>query len=126
MPECPPMDAAARYADRIDAVAAQRARLSGQGMGPAGWDAMAGNFRADPHRALDPNLEIVASYIEPGDVVVDVGGGAGRIGLPLALRCRELVNVDPSPGMLREFEASALEAGITNARGVEAGWMEAT
>jgi SAM-dependent methyltransferase len=56
---------------------------------------------------------------------VDVGGGAGRNSLPMASRCREVINVEPSPGMLAEFRASAEEAGITNARAIESGWMEA-
>ncbi len=44
--------------------------------------------------------------------------------LAMALRCREVVNVDPSPGMGEHFEASALEAGITNAGLVKSQWME--
>jgi len=119
------MDAAEYYAARIDALSAQQEQLRGRAGATPDWDAMAGNFRADPRRPLDPNLEIVAAYVAPKDVLVDVGGGAGRLSLPLALRCREVINVDPSPGMLRAFAESALEAGITNARGVEAEWMEA-
>jgi SAM-dependent methyltransferase len=40
-------------------------------------------------------------------VVVDVGGGAGRYSLPLASRCREVVNVDPSAAMGAAFAANA-------------------
>ncbi len=56
---------------------------------------------------------------------VDVGGGAGRVSLPLTLRCREVVCVDPSAGMQAEFEPCAAEAGITNARFVRSDWLEA-
>ena len=79
--------AADRYAARVDAVLGQRTRL--RGPQPPG-DLFAGLpsdhplIKADPHRSLDPNLEIIASYIQPDDVIVDVGGGAGRISLPLA------------------------------------------
>ena len=79
--------AAGRYAARVDAVLAQRTRL--RGPQPPG-DLFAGLpsghplLTADPRRSLDPNLEIIASYIQPDDVIVDVGGGAGRISLPLA------------------------------------------
>ena len=79
---------------------------------------MAQRFRYDPHRSLDANLQVVASYVQPDDVLIDVGGGAGRVSLPLALRCRQVINVDSSPGMLAEFEVCAAEAGITNAYSV--------
>jgi len=41
----------------------------------------------------------IGAYVRPDDVMVDVGGGTGRLELPLALRCREVVIVDPSQGM---------------------------
>src|SRR4029077_5318355 len=82
-------------------------------------------FHADPRRPLDSLLTTIASYVREGDVLVDVGGGAGRLSLPLALRCREVVIVDPSEGMRAVFEKTAKDAGITNARFVTAGWLEA-
>src|SRR5215468_1474579 len=50
---------------------------------------------------------------------------AGRVALPLALRCREALVVDASPGMGAEFTAAVAEAGIPNARFVHATWLEA-
>jgi hypothetical protein len=47
------------------------------------------------------------------------------VALPLALRCREVITVDASPGMGAEFTAVASEAGIANARFVHANWLEA-
>jgi SAM-dependent methyltransferase len=119
------MDAAAAYAARIDAVNAQRARLQGDRDAIGGWDALARRFRMDPRRPLDPNLAAIAAYVRADDVVVDVGGGAGRVCLPLALGCREVINVDPSPAMQAEFSAAAAEAGITNARFVASDWQAA-
>ena len=95
-----------------------------RGPQPDSWGAIASRFRADPKRELDPFLERLASYLRPDDVFVDVGGGAGRNSLPMASRCREVINVEPSPGMLAEFRTSAEEAGITNARSIQSGWME--
>ena len=96
-----------------------------RGPQPDTWGPIASRFRADPRRELDPFLEKLASFLHPDDVLVDVGGGAGRNSLPMASRCREVINVEPSPGMLAEFRASADEAGITNARVIQSGWMEA-
>ena len=119
-------NAADRYAARVDAVLMQRTRLRGRQ--PPG-DLFAGLpsdhplMKADPRRPLDPNLEIIASYVQPDDVVIDVGGGAGRISLPVALRCREVINVEPSIAMGAGFRANADQAGISNARLVEGDWL---
>lgn len=105
------------YASHFDAVQAQNARIYGSSPGGDVWGgAAARQFWFDPHREPGRNLALIASYVRPDDVVVDVGGGAGRVCLPLALRCREVVNVEPSPGMRAEFESLAQEAGIANAR----------
>ena len=119
------MTPADSYAAMADAVEAQRARILGNPPADRWSGPRARGFRQDPRRSLDPNLAAIASYIQPDDVLVDVGGGAGRYGLPLALRCRELVNVEPSPGMAAEYEASAAEAGIHNAKLVRADWLAA-
>jgi SAM-dependent methyltransferase len=116
------VSAADEYRARIAAVAAQRQRLIAPEAGGGRWDREAKRFRMDPNRELDPNLAVVASFVEEGDVLLDIGGGAGRMSLPLARRCREVVSVDPSPGMCAEFQESAAEAGITNARTVQAPW----
>jgi hypothetical protein len=120
------MSAAEQYAASVDAVNAQRARLHGEVHSDDPW---AGDrvqrFRYDPHRSLDANLEIIASYVEREDVLIDVGGGAGRISLPLALRCREVINVDASPAMLAAFEELAAQAGIRNARALKSNWLAA-
>lgn len=121
------MTAADAYADRIDAVEAQAARLrDGRPSLPDLWGESAlARLRTDPRRSLDAQLAAIAAYLRPDDVVLDVGGGAGRLGLALAGRCREVVTVEPSPGMGEAFVAAAAEAGITNARWVRSGWPPA-
>ena len=117
--------AAKAYRDRVDAVLAQRMRL--RGAQPPG-DLFAGLpenhplLVSDARRSLDPNLAVLASYVEPDDVIVDVGGGAGRLSLPLALRAREVVVIDPSAAMLAGLRSNADRAGIENARAVLSNW----
>jgi hypothetical protein len=104
----------------------QRARLlSPRGERADRWASRASYFRLDPNRNLDANAAAVLSLIEPLDTVIDIGGGAGRIGLPAALRCTEVINVEPSPAMRAEFEAAAREAGIDNARALDRSWPDA-
>ena len=120
------MTPAETYAACLDAVQAQNARIYGPSpTGDAWGGAAARQFRFDPHREPDRNLAVIASYVQSDDVVVDVGGGAGRVCLPLALRCKEVLNIEPSPGMVAEFESLAQEAGISNARLVPASLAEA-
>src|SRR5919198_6664203 len=110
------MTAAETYAARIDAVRTQRVRLHGAPPPSDPWGgSVAQRFRSDPHRQLDANLAVLASYTRPEDVLIDAGGGAGRVALPLALRCREVITVDASPGMGEEFAAAAAGEGISNA-----------
>jgi SAM-dependent methyltransferase len=120
------ISAVEQYALRVDAVLAQRTRL--RGPQPPG-DLFAGLspdhplIKADPRRPHDQNLAAIAAYIEPDDVIVDVGGGAGRMSLPLALRCREVINVDPSSAMGAGFKANASAAGIANTSVIQADWL---
>jgi len=100
---------------------AQRAKLSPpEDM----WSGCAGNFKPDLNAPLNPFVAKVASFLQPDDVLIDVGGGAGRISLPLASRCREVICVDSSRGMGDVFEAAVASAGIHNARFVFGGWPE--
>ena len=74
---------------------------------------------------IDENLDALAGYIQPDDLVIDVGGGAGRLSLPLALGCRQVINAEPSTGMGSEFMRLAAEAGISNATWHQTDWNDA-
>lgn len=118
------MGAVDDYAALIDAVNSQRERLQGPPLTDRWGGEMAKRFRADPRRQMDDTFEAVAIFVRPQDVFVDAGGGAGRIGLPMALRCRQVICVDPSSGMGEQFQDSAAESGISNANFVLSDWVD--
>ena len=89
------------------------------------WQPYAAIFRDDPHRRDDPLVERLSREVAPGGTVLDVGGGAGRLALPLALRCRWVTVVEPSPSMVAELRDAAAEAGIGNVTAVEEDWEDA-
>jgi len=120
------MTAAEHYAARVDAVLAQRTRL--RGTEPSGdlFGDLAPDhplLSADPRRPLDANLKAIAEFIEPSDAITDVGGGAGRMSLPLASRCRSITNVDPSANMGAAFLANAKAFGISNVSLITGDWL---
>lgn len=88
------------------------------------WADLAAEFRLDPHRTWDKNLEAIAGYLRPEDVLLDVGGGAGRVSLPLAGQVREVALAEPSESMRGQFIEARDEAGIANARVTSDWWME--
>ena len=88
------------------------------------WTQLARNFKDDPHRTGDEMVEELRARIRPGDTLIDVGAGGGRLALPLALSCREVVAVEPSPSMCAVLRETADESGIENVTVDEAGWME--
>lgn len=117
------LTAAEVYAAKVDAALAQRARLVRETVADEDrWARRASFFRLDPRRELEANTRAIIDLITPLDTVIDIGGGAGRIALPAALKCTEVINVEPSAAMRREFEESAREAGIDNARCVAGQW----
>ena len=89
------------------------------------WHGMTVSFRADPHRTDDPLLDRLALHVQPHHTLIDVGSGPGRLALPLALRCRHLTAVEPSPAMAQAFLEEAGNHNIQNVSLVESTWEDA-
>jgi SAM-dependent methyltransferase len=78
------------------------------------WSGIAEGFRDDPRRFGDPVVEQISEWLTPQSTVLDVGGGAGRYALPLALRCCAVMVVEPSEAMRDALRESAKAARIEN------------
>ena len=89
------------------------------------WKSFAPMFRADPHRTDDEALNEVARLVSADSRVLDVGGGAGRYAVALALRCQSVAVVDPSESMLEQLREASAEAGRSNVEAVLSDWETA-
>ncbi|MCC7372996.1 MAG: methyltransferase domain-containing protein [Chloroflexi bacterium] len=104
-------------AEQVDRFAEQRSQDH--------YAPVANRFRVDPRRTDDPSLDALLTLARPDETWLDIGAGGGRYALPLALNVREVIAVDPSPGMLGVLRESMAEHSITNLRVVEGRWPAA-
>ena len=89
------------------------------------WQPYARFFRLDPRRQDDPVLDVLLAMVERGSTALDVGGGAGRMALPMALKCEQVHVVEPSDSMITQLRESAAGAGIENVSVTQATWEKA-
>jgi hypothetical protein len=122
-----PTPAARRWQERVEAHNAQTHRIQQAIGSTAGslFDSNTSLWQADPRRTGDPLLERIAQWVSADDTLLDVGGGAGRYALPLALRCRHVTVAEPSEAMVRALHSGAKDAGITNISVVPHTWEAA-
>ncbi len=119
------MNAVETWAEMVRVEHAQSDRM--RGPRPTDhWSRDARAFKADPHRQGDAVVESLRSRLIPGETLLDVGAGGGRLALPLALTCSAVTAVEPSASMCAVLRETAREYSIENVSIVEAGWPEAS
>ncbi len=89
------------------------------------WRPLLSNFRLDPRRTDDTCLNYLLAELKSDSTVIDVGGGAGRFALPLALRCKHVTVVEPADSMIEALNEGAREAGISNLTALKQLWEDA-
>lgn len=115
-------DAVAEWARRVRADREQVERIGEVATAPDFYAAVATAFRADPHRTDDAALDILRSFVVPGETWLDIGAGGGRLALPIALLAKEVISVEPSDGMLTVLRQGMAEHNISNVRSVCERW----
>ncbi len=89
------------------------------------WQGIAQNFKDDPFRKDDPVIDRLEQEFADCGTLVDIGGGAGRLALPLSLSREAVTVVDSSKSMLAELKDSCEEAKIENVASVFGIWEDA-
>ncbi|PKB59943.1 MAG: hypothetical protein BZY65_02340 [SAR202 cluster bacterium Ae2-Chloro-G2] len=86
------------------------------------WQGLAHKFRDDPFRLNDPLLVRLEEEFTDCNSLLDVGGGAGRFALPLALHREKVTVVDSSESMLNQLKEASLESRIDNVEAIWSRW----
>ena len=114
------------WKERVDAHHDQsaRARQTNDGNDDDQWGPIASLFMADPLRTHDQVLNRLSCGIDQETTIIDVDGGAGRYALPLALKCRHVTVIEPSPAMCRSLKEQAEDSGISNISVIQSSWED--
>jgi CTP:molybdopterin cytidylyltransferase MocA/SAM-dependent methyltransferase len=114
------------WAARVRASAEQVDRFREVPDGADFYAPVTGLFRADPRRTDEPVLGALLRLVEPGETWIDIGAGAGRYALPIALALApsggRVIALDASPGMLDALLELQSEHGVTDVEVVETRW----
>ena len=88
------------------------------------WRGDTARFRDDPFRIDDPVLSKLSDEFNDCSSVIDVGGGAGRFALPLALTKRKVTVVDSSESMLQQLRTDSEYFNIANVNTLLSLWED--
>ncbi len=119
------MTATERWTEMVRAEHAQSDSMLKEEPPADSWSNSAQQFKADPRRTDNALVNHLRRVIAPGQTVLDVGAGGGRLALPLALDAQTVVAVEPSASMCRALREAAAEFNVENIEVVESGWLDA-
>ena len=112
----------AAWAARVRANRDQAERVREAPDGVDSYAPVSALFVADPRRSDDPTLDLLCDIARADETWLDIGAGAGRFALPLALRVGEVIALDPSAGMLDALRDGVERHEIRNIRPIHARW----
>jgi len=112
------------WADRVRANRVQAERLR-ETQAQDFYAPVTSLFVADPRRTGEPALDALIAGAGAEETWLDIGAGAGRYALPLALHVKEVIAVEPSGSMRRALRTGLDEHGIHNVRVVAGAWPDA-
>ncbi|MGZ9160813.1 MAG: NTP transferase domain-containing protein [Candidatus Limnocylindrales bacterium] len=117
------------WAARVGANAEQVDRFREVPDGVDFYAPVTGLFRADPTRTDEPALAALLALVQPGETWLDIGAGAGRYALPIAIALApsggRVIALDASAGMLEALLELQVEHGVTDVEVVETRWPPA-
>ena len=88
------------------------------------WQKYAKDFRSDPFRTNDLVVNRLLREIDGSKSLLDVGGGAGRLALPLSFKAQHVTVLDSSESMLKQLNESLVEFNIKNICPIKGTWEE--
>ena len=91
------------------------------------WDRRAAAYRRatrGEHRATAREIAILG--VQPGETVLDMGAGTGRLAVPVARTAAHVTALDPSEGMLAILRERMAAEGLTNYSCLRKRWEDAT
>lgn len=101
---------------------AERLRTD-RGSPPDIWKGNAGRFSVPENEP--PVVNILADLVGADSRVIDVGAGGGRITIPLAMRVREMIAVEPSAAMRDVLQREMDRLGVQNLQVIPGTWEDA-